>query len=181
MKYFLLFQIIIFLISCENKKECTHPPDCNSGPEQLRFVYFDRNDQNMLEPNYPEHIKVKSVWSKLGVPISYEVSNIHGGTQESGFSHLSLTQTQYSVRPDCDDKGLLGCFLCINEECELYISYYNRPEIDTLNVLYERVIEYDENNCPCTCFPLRYINFNGKNILNDTYQVGYGAWIIRKE
>lgn len=180
MKYVFLFLIIIFILSCEHEKECINPPDCFTGPVQLRFVYFDENDQNMLDSNYPAQIRVKSVKSKIGAPINFEVANIHGGTIESGFTHLSLTQTPYSVRPNCEDEGLLGCLLCINEECELYISYYDHPELDTLNLLYERVIEYDENNCPCTYFPLRYINYKDTNILNDTYQEGVGAWIIRK-
>lgn len=167
-------------MSCEHEKECINPPDCFTGPTKLRFVYLDENDQNMLKPDYPNQIEVKSVKSKIGAPINFEVTSKTGGTIETGNWRLELTQSQFSIRPDCEDEGLLGCLLCINVECELYVSYYNRTEIDTLNVLYERVTEYDENNCPCTYFPLRYINYDGKNIMSQSLAEYGGGYIIRK-
>lgn len=175
MKNSLIITILFVVFSCSKEKECTNPKFCFSGPAPMPIGFVDRDGNNLLDPSYQDRLDIKAVTSKIFGSIKYEVTSTKGGTIETSFWYLDINKP---LRPGCTI--VPDCGLCINEECELYISYVNRPEVDTLNILYERVIEYDENNCPCTFYPMRFINHNGMSIMNDVYDKTPYAFIIRK-
>lgn len=174
-----MFFGLLTILSCNNDKECINPPDCFTGPLPMPIGILDRDGENMLDPEYPDRLEIDAVTSKVMGKIPFEITSIKGGTIETGFWYLEIKKTPNTIRPDCDD-NVLDCNLCINEECELYISYSNSTDIDTLNVLYERVTEFTEDNCPCTYYPMRFIKHNGVSIIDDIYEKTPYAFIIRK-
>lgn len=175
MRKILLFWVALVFYSCYNEKEQIPCPDCFTGPAPLNIVYLDKDDNNLLAPKHRYGIKINNVRTKSMVRINYEVTTKVGGTIETGYWHLNLTDRKKRV--GCH--GSLDCGLCIMEECEIYIyvSQLDSSYVDTLNVLYEKEIEYVENNCPCVYYPMRYVRHNNK-IIDEFGE--HSTWVIRK-
>lgn len=177
-KYISIFSCLILIWSCNKEKECTAPGFDFTGPDPITIVYLDSNDQNMLDDQHPHTIEIKNIASKVKGDLQFSTSTIIGGNIETGLPRLHIINDM--VRSNCNE-GILDCTLCINEECELYITYNNRPETDTLNILIERHTEYDYDNCPrTTYYPFRYVLYHGLDIINESYEANQGGFIIRK-
>jgi len=146
---------------------------CFNYTSPLRITFLDRDDNNILNPNFATNIEAETLQSSTVQDINFELKNSIGGYSVGVWFLESIERPN---RFGCSD--WLDCVLCVNEECELYLSYVNSNKIDTLHVLYEKEITIDENNCKCGSYPLRYIKFNGDTITE--FDNGTGAAIIRK-
>ena len=163
--------LVLFIQACE-KKNCS---PCFSYETVIRLSFENSGGQNLLNPNTQNNVVVDKVTSSTGQTVNFELTNQIGGF-DTGYWFIELKNRPN--RPGCND--LLECALCVNEECELYVSYSykNSITIDTLNILYEEFREVDEDGCVCTSYPLKYFKYNGDVITE--YNTTTGAAIIKK-
>lgn len=160
---------LIFIFGCK-KPDCEY---CFSYTSPLRFSILDNNNTNLLDPSLGNKLEINSIRTNNSTNINFELKSTIGGF-ETGFWFIESIDRP--KRAGCDD--MLDCALCVNEECELYVSYLNSNEIDTLNVLYERNSIEDEDGCICTGYPLKYFKYNGIEIHDGNEKTG--AAILRK-
>ena len=158
MKYLLLGILAgILILSC-NKKDCKF---CFSYAQPLRFSILNSSDENLLDSTIDGYLEVSTINTKSNSTINFRLTSMIGGF-ETGFWFIE----------SIDD-------ICIDEECELYVSYTNSNPVDTLNILYEQFREVDDDGCVCTSYPLKYFKHNGVEISEFNTETK-GATIIRK-
>ncbi len=152
---------LLFTSGCNENCECYAPPD------PFRLVILDQFDKNRLDPKYPDAIKIDMILFSTGKKLDYTITDSIDHEFPINFFFLFS-----------NDNALLNN--CNGTECELYISYLNRIEVDTLNILRERVQERNSDGCQCLSHPTRYIKLNGIEIKEFEVEHKTGAAIIRK-
>lgn len=161
----------VLILSC-GKVDC---PDCFSYETAIRFSYENSEGQNLLMPNSQKQFIISKIESSMGQSLNFELIKIKDLDTEYWFIALNNRPN----RPGCNE--IIGCELCVKEECELYVTYTNSNAVDTLNILYEEIREVDDDGCVCTGYPSKHFKHNGELITEfDNAPNNTGAAIIRK-
>ena len=159
----LIIAIIAATWSCS--RNC---PECYYPPPPFKLAILNNQGDNLLDPETENYLIIDKIKYLIGNQMEFQIIGCGFKKDEKGFCYLESQDDYYHD-------------LCIDSECEFYISYTNNPGIDTINVLIKTVISDVGRNCTCTGYSLEFMKHNGKIITEyDSEEYKTGAAIIRK-
>lgn len=164
MRTFILI-LIITVITESCNRDC---PECYYPPEPFKLAILNSFDENLLDPETESYLVIDTIKYKSDDRMDFIIKDCGFNDDVKGFCYLESQDDYYHD-------------LCIDSECEFYISYTNNPGIDTINVLIKTVISDEGRNCTCTGYSLEFMKHNGEIITEyDIEKYKSGAAIIRK-
>lgn len=159
-----LIMAITSLAGCS--KDC---PDCYGEPPPFRIAILNMQGDNLLDPSQTNGLTIQSVKLSSGEVMDFVIKDYIIPSEPIGFYHLE----------SIDDDYYDNC-IAKEKECEIYIAYSNSSDVDTINVLIDKV-STKENGCVCTGFELKYVKYNGVTITEYDWEPNNtGSAIIRK-
>lgn len=156
--------ILLCLLSIGCSKDC---PECFSYAEPFRLAILNEQNQNLLDPGLSNGMKIDKLTLASGELMEFTIKNYIIPSDPLGFFHLESIDDSYFNN-------------CIDKEGEIYVTYSNSLDIDTINVLIEKLVVKDDDGCACVGYPYKYIKHNGVILNEYDIENKTGSAIIRK-
>jgi hypothetical protein len=150
------------LFSCNGHEPC----ECYTPPYPLRFTILDSLDNNRLDSNKTNFLKIDKIRFPSGEELTFNITSYY--SEPPHFYIIESRSDSYYNK-------------CIGNDCKFYISYFNSIDVDTFTVFIEKQSVRKNDDCVCTFYKNKNVTHNGIEIKEfDTKHFPGETAIIRK-